>query len=333
MARDSTSPGLDANGAWTLFWQSDRLHACVPHDEAAFEDLQRHWHEVFYTLPSGARVLDLGTGNGSLAVHVLRTAREQRRNVEVHGVDAADIDPRRHAASISADLAAVHFHPQTPMESLPFTDDCFDLVCGQFAFEYSDTSRTTEEIARVLRPGGSLQLLMHTGDAVLAKQVGRQRTCLVRVQESALFPHLLRLLELLLEARQRGAGATVPVRKAIGDFKAELDVLASAMADETDAVLARDVLNAVEPLPGMTVAGHPDPLRLARELRKRLSAQVARLRDMERACLDREELDRVVAEFEAVGMCQLSVCPARVGTSKVRIGCWLSASKEALSPG
>ena len=55
------------------------------------------------------------------------------------------------------------------MEELPFADQRFGAVVSQFGFEYSRRDPAAGEIARVLRPGGAMSLLVHhAASAVLA---------------------------------------------------------------------------------------------------------------------------------------------------------------------
>jgi len=46
-------------------------------------------------------------------------------------------------------------------ESLPFDNECFDLVICRVALPYMHLSRSLSEMARVLRPGGDLWLVLH----------------------------------------------------------------------------------------------------------------------------------------------------------------------------
>jgi ubiquinone/menaquinone biosynthesis C-methylase UbiE len=46
-------------------------------------------------------------------------------------------------------------------ESLPFTDNCFDVITCRLALPYTRNAVALEEMARVLRPGGLLLLKIH----------------------------------------------------------------------------------------------------------------------------------------------------------------------------
>ncbi|MGH8398840.1 MAG: hypothetical protein ACRETA_11460, partial [Gammaproteobacteria bacterium] len=51
------------------------------------------WQEYFKSFENGARVLDIGTGNGAIAIIANDTARSLGRQLEIHASDQSDIDP------------------------------------------------------------------------------------------------------------------------------------------------------------------------------------------------------------------------------------------------
>ena len=98
----------------------------------------------------GRRVLDVGCGDGMLAVAL------RERGVEVVGIDAspamieaAKQRARRHGADIAFEVADAR--------RLPFPAESFDLVTAIAILCFvEDAAPVFGEIARVLRPGGRL---------------------------------------------------------------------------------------------------------------------------------------------------------------------------------
>jgi ubiquinone/menaquinone biosynthesis C-methylase UbiE len=114
-------------------------------------------------LRAGQRVLEIGCGTGNL----LMLAKRVQPGVDVVGLDPdakalarASRKARRAALSVQLD--------QGFADALPYPDAAFDRVLSAFMFhhiEAGDRPRALAEVARVLRPGGSLHLLDFGGHA------------------------------------------------------------------------------------------------------------------------------------------------------------------------
>jgi len=156
-----------ADPAWDRFWRYDRLSSFLsspgaPNYGASIAD---GWRGFFNDLPDGARVLDIATGNGAIAV----MAVEAGKGLKVTGVDLAAVEPTAFVTQNRGELAQVHFLANTPAEALSLPDASSDAVVSQYGIEYSDLARSIPEAVRVLAPGGRLRFATHAAEGAVAR--------------------------------------------------------------------------------------------------------------------------------------------------------------------
>ena len=107
-----------------------------------------------WLLPPGARrVLDLGAGTGKLT-----------RELVARGLDVVAVEPLE---GMRAELSRVL--PDTPVldgsaEHIPLPDGSVDAVLAAQAWHWVTPQRAAPEVARVLRPGGTLGLVWNERD-------------------------------------------------------------------------------------------------------------------------------------------------------------------------
>ena len=213
---------------WAEFWRSGALTSLPEAYQGNYAGaVGEFWKERFAALESGAAVLDIGTGNGAVALLAVHNTRERRIECEVHAVDHAPIDPVRHLPESSATLARqVHFHPGVDAAALPFAEARFALVTGQYALEYTRTAQVAPELARVTRPGAELALLMHRSDARPVTGAAETRDQVAAIFQYELFPAARDLSRIIAAAQSAGRSP-------------------ADLARDREAETARDALNRV----------------------------------------------------------------------------------------
>ena len=107
-------------------------------------------------LRQDARVLDVATGTGAVALELVR-----QHDCSVVGVDrSADMLAVARARIAARGLASrVELH-EARAEALPFADASFDALTVTYLLRYvDDPAATLRELARVVRPGGTVAML------------------------------------------------------------------------------------------------------------------------------------------------------------------------------
>jgi ubiquinone/menaquinone biosynthesis C-methylase UbiE len=188
--------------AWTRYWARGALHSCPNAFSGNYADeIRAAWADFFGAQPSGARVLDIGTGNGALALVARDTSAERGCAFEIEAIDVAQIIPDAAAAAHGIATHGITFRGGVAAESTGYPDAWFDAISSQFALEYMRIGATLAELARVLKPGGDAMFVVHHANSMAL--VTTQR-------ELESFDFLQHEVPLLVNARrflQRLAGA------------------------------------------------------------------------------------------------------------------------------
>lgn len=155
---------------WEAYWRTGSVVSC-PTDSAGActGNLRSVWEQFYDALPEGARVLDIGTGNGALPLIALEVARHRSAKLEVHGVDLARIEPRRHVPDGVRLFAGAVFHGGVSAEAMPFAAGHFDAVSGQYALEYMRREAVLREVRRVMVVGGPARFVLHHASSIVVR--------------------------------------------------------------------------------------------------------------------------------------------------------------------
>jgi demethylmenaquinone methyltransferase / 2-methoxy-6-polyprenyl-1,4-benzoquinol methylase len=163
MSEDRQAGQLQAGQVRAMF---DRIAGVYdPLNTAMSAGLHHRWRERAVDLADirpGARVLDVATGTGDLA---LELARRVGPDGEVVGSDFSEgMLDRARAKAAGGQLrgARPRFEWADAMQ-LPYDEDSFDAATVGFgARNFSDLGRGLAEMARVVRPGGRVVVLEMT---------------------------------------------------------------------------------------------------------------------------------------------------------------------------
>lgn len=155
---------------WETFYRGGAIATCPTGPDSNYSlEIRDGWVEFFSALPDGARVLDVGTGNGAVALIARAAATAAGLRFEIHGSDLALIDPPRQVRGGDSMFDGIVFHPGVATERLPFDADKFDAVTGQFAIEYTAVDGSIRETFRILKPGGRARFSVHHVESVVVQ--------------------------------------------------------------------------------------------------------------------------------------------------------------------
>jgi ubiquinone/menaquinone biosynthesis C-methylase UbiE len=302
------STSADA-AAWTRYWASGHLHSCPNAFAGNYGDeLREFWFDFFGALPDGARVLDIGTGNGAVAFLARDAADARGRQFHIEGIDAARINPEEAAKRLAIPAGGVVFHGNTSSEHTGYPDGRFDAVSSQYAIEYSNVEETIGELARILSAGGRAAFVIHhTGSEALATTRLELKAFEYLSHEAPLVLAARQLLRRLATARGPRELAALAAdrdsRRLQKDVEKELRrVVAYARAPGRNAAflegIAAQVAAAVREI-GTKGVG-PAGRRLA-ALEEEMAAHHERLRSIVRAARDRTGIETFCEQMAAAG--------------------------------
>jgi SAM-dependent methyltransferase len=269
--------------AWSDFWAVNAgapQGGCLPQRWAAIEDAQAAvWREFITSLPEGAKVLDLATGDG----RVLGWMRAARADLVLTGIDLAPALPEPPEGTETRGGVA--------MESLPFGDGTFAAVVSQFGFEYGEVAKVAAEIARVLAPGGRVGLMVHRGDGPILEHNLARRAAIDWVLGEQQLGAILRQA---LDAPNGGPQVAAQVAAAIGLVGARR-FGEDSPGWEIPEALRRAVLMGEQ-------AGRDAILATITEIEARAANEVGRIASLERACGVADNRETLAEAFASQGL-------------------------------
>lgn len=163
-----TEPIDPALARWDTYWQHGFLTSCADAFQGNYAGgIARHWESAFSALPDDAHILDVCTGNGAVAALAARAAIDRNVAHKITGIDLAAIRPAEALADAPDVLARIDFRSRTPADATGLDDASIDLAVGQYALEYTPLDTTLPELARVVRPGGGLNFILHDMESVV----------------------------------------------------------------------------------------------------------------------------------------------------------------------
>ena len=293
---------------WETYYRGGMLATGPTGPDGGYDfEVREAWVEFFSMLPEGARILDVGTGNGVVAKIAAETASARGRNWEIHATDLAQIDPPRHVRDGARRLAGITFHAGVATERLPFDAESFDAVSGHYALEYTDIPAALTEIHRVLKSPGDAQFVIHSADSVLVRSARNS------LEEAALVLGVTKMYRRLHRLVTMERVATDALQRATDEVRAGIHVLKTALerAQQAGAGTVLSVtLDAVQKL----LAARKDMKAQAvglevDKVEGELRASVRRLNDLMLHARTEQEMAKIEMDAAAAGFSLIERMP------------------------
>lgn len=117
-------------------------------------------------MPAISRGLEIGSGGGAT---VARLMTQHFASAEIIASDFRDGPTQP---------GPISYIGNAPLEAMPFASGHFDLIAGQFAFEYASPRTASAELSRILKSGGTLKLLVHHAESNFSVTLPHRERCL-----------------------------------------------------------------------------------------------------------------------------------------------------------
>lgn len=301
---------MQKQDAWARFWRGGSLTSFGDKFAKGYEgDLRALWTAFFTELPDAAIVVDFGAGNGALEEVAQKYCAEQRRKFTMHAIDLAPSLPAHFKVNDNQDLCAIQWHSATANEATGLKDDSVDAVIGNYAFEYGDDEKTIAEIARILKPDGRCQFLMHHIDSNIIRSSKVELDVLDAELEKGGFVDAVRdYLREFGDVRKPGqfekmkqSGKAEPYRKKMNET--HLRAVHRAKT-ENSTLLIQQIMQWTSQLVAPPMFYEPKQILLdrLREIREELQANRSRLRDMQNAAVDEQRVQNILKHFNEHGL-------------------------------
>lgn len=302
--------GEESRKAWDAFWDGNHASGsarggCLPEAWQGIDKAQTAvWSEFAKKLPRGARVLDLGTGDGRVMAKLLHA----RRDLKPVGIDqASELPPPPKGAKVRTGIR---------MRELPFPDESFAAVTSQFGFEYGDVEAAAAEVQRVLRKGGRVGMITHRKDSpIVAHNCNRRKQIAWAIEKQDLPGKARRSLQL----RQMGI-ATIPPEIQQAPAKGAAQFGQSSAAWEIAEAIRRTLLAGGAEPPARTAA-------VIKEIEAQAENELGRIASLEMAAETAGTGDAIAEVLTSQGLELVAAQPLQDKPGDAPFAAFLTLSK------
>lgn len=165
---------------WGHYWQSGHLTS-LPQDfiENYEDEIKLFWVERLHRLVNDARILDVCTGNGAIAVLMQDYCLKNNHHFKITATDGALIDTKPLAQrypKYSSHYKAVEFITGEVFENIDLGELKFDLITSQYGIEYTNWELSAKKIYNLLATDGEFSFISHSPESDITTYMKQERT-------------------------------------------------------------------------------------------------------------------------------------------------------------
>jgi len=152
-------------------------------------EIAAFWQQQVAQLPRGARILDVCTGNGAVALLLAQASAAAGTGSSITAIDAAEIRPdliKRRFPQLAMLIKRIRFIGARRFETLAVTPASLDLITSQYGIEYCEPAPAARKCFELLKPGGRLALICHAPDSAMIETMQTELAGYRRIDETGL---------------------------------------------------------------------------------------------------------------------------------------------------
>ncbi len=299
------SPGTEH---WDRYWAHGFVTSCAVAFKGNYEgNVRGLWEDFFTALERQSNILDIGTGNGAIAIIAAEIGLRKKKAFSIHGVDRAKINPAAILSQRPGLLGAITFHSQTPAEKTPFSDAYFQAVTGQYALEYTPVEATIAELSRIVAPRAQGLFVIHHDDSIVLTVTREElRTAGVLLSEAGLFEQTRDVVRSVAPAntpeKKQALMRDSVAQQRRDAFNQAAALVTDALTSTTQPEMLQTALGHVgEALKNCTQWGLEQSLNYLDGAENDIKANIERLRDLLRVSSSLDRAKELLAMFRDAG--------------------------------
>ena len=290
---------------WSEYWKKGIVSSCSAAIASEDSEIDIFWEALSNSIDGHDVLVDLCTGKGAVIKLLFDKLKEKNKNLpKCYGVDFASYGLESNVG-FKAYPDKVELLLETSINSIPIDNDSVTGFVSQFGIEYALSENFYQEIARLLRKGGTFHAVLHHHNSVLCN-VAREEIKQIKtlVDEFKLFElaselaSYFALLKNPANAKKLNANSkALSLREEYNEKTALLNKQINAQTNNSILVAARDICG--QSFQFARIHGKKDATQLLNSFQSELDDSLFRSTELLDAALDKTKIQNLVSKFES----------------------------------